>query len=179
MLLSSLHAPWCNFGLHYTVLVRKHFPVQLWAIPCGCPQKQNQIPKPYYFFSVVLATDSIPDSFPTQNSTGIPKTSLSSPACELFWSSLFPSLSKELSKSNTPHQGSLPPPNSFWTLDRQPNQSFPLSVAHSLTWTKLYTELSPHSSQWLLCRLRTWSAHGLSLICCGAKIFHPYLSSKS
>lgn len=168
MLLSSLHSPWCNFGLYYTVLVRKHFPVGLWAIPCGCPAKPDS--RTILLFSIVLATDSVPDSLPTQNS-GTPKTSLSPPACEFFWSSLLPSLSKELRESNIPYQGSLSPPNYFWTLDRQPDQSFPLSVAHGPTWTKLYTELSVHSSQWLLCQLRTWSTHGLSLICCGTKVF--------
>lgn len=141
MLFSSLHSPWCNFGLYYMVLVRKHFPVRIWAIPHGCPQKQKPDSQIILFVSVVLATDSVPDSFPTQNS-GIPKTSLSPPACEFFWSSLFPSLSTELRKSNTQYQESLSPPNSFCTLYRQPDQSFLLSVAHGLTWTKLYTELS-------------------------------------
>lgn len=129
------------------------------------------------FVSVVLATDSVPDSFLTQNS-GIPMTSLSSSACEFFWSSLFPSLSKELRKSNTQNQGSLSLPNSFCTFYRQPDQSFPLSFPHGLTWPKLCTELSVHSPQWLLCRLRTWSAHGLALICCGTKVFYPCITSK-
>lgn len=121
------------------------------------------------FISVVLATDSVPDSLPTQNS-GTAKTSLPPSSCEFFWSLLFPSLFKELRKSNTQYQGSLSPPNYFWTLNRQPSQSFPLSFAHGLTWTKLYTELSINSSQLaFLGRLRTWSAHGLSLICCGIK----------